>query len=181
MDGDVKATGLKQLQGLIWETGYRSGVLRSHVFPDVRAALSSWRAAGLELSVYSSGSVAAQRLFFQHTIEGDLSGSFRAHYDTTTGPKREPSSYRTIAADMGIAASEILFLSDVPQELDAARTAGMAAVLVERPSNAPVAADVPHPRITFLGQIAPTRPTLSPHPVLRHAGSGHAARTRASS
>jgi enolase-phosphatase E1 len=162
MDDDVKATGLKALQGLVWEAGYRAGLLRAHVFPDVPPALASWQAAGLDLRVYSSGSTAAQCLFFRHTIAGDLSGRFRGHYDTTIGPKREPSSYAAISADIGVRPDEILFLSDVPSELDAAHAAGLAAVLVERPGNAPVAAELPYPRITFFGQVAPIGPTLRP-------------------
>ena len=113
MDGDVKATGLKELQGLIWQEGYAAGRLQSHVYPDVPPALRRWAEAGLDLRIYSSGSVAAQKVFFAHTEAGDLLGLFRGHYDTTTGPKREAESYRRIAADMKMPPSAILFLSDV--------------------------------------------------------------------
>ena len=100
MDADVKATGLKELQGLIWQEGYAAGRLRSHVYPDVPPALRRWSAAGLDVRIFSSGSVAAQKAFFAHTEAGDLLACFRGHYDTTTGPKREAESYRRIAADM---------------------------------------------------------------------------------
>ncbi|MGL5097713.1 MAG: acireductone synthase, partial [Planctomycetia bacterium] len=92
MDGDVKATGLKELQGVLWRAGYENGELKSHVYPDVPPALARWKDAGLEVRIYSSGSVAAQKLFFRYTELGDLLPFFNGHYDTTTGPKREADS-----------------------------------------------------------------------------------------
>ncbi len=136
MDGDVKSTGLKQLQGLIWQSGFDSGELKAHVYDDVPPVLAAWQAAGKDVRVYSSGSVQAQKLFFGHTITGNLLPYFRGHYDTTTGPKKEVSSYQKIAADFQLPPSEILFLSDVVAELDAARAAGMQTALVVRPGNA---------------------------------------------
>jgi enolase-phosphatase E1 len=84
MDGDVKSTGLKQLQGMIWRRGFESGELRAHVYDDVPAALAAWNKRGLDVRIYSSGSVAAQKLFFGHTEVGDLLGHFRGHYDNWT-------------------------------------------------------------------------------------------------
>ena len=136
MDADAKATGLKQLQGLIWKSGFESGELQAHVYDDVPPALAAWNAAGKDVRIYSSGSVQAQKLFFGHTIAGDLLPRFRGHYDTTTGPKKEAESYRKIAAAFGLRPAEILFLSDVVAELDAAREAGLATLLVVRPGNA---------------------------------------------
>src|SRR6185312_10753603 len=109
MDADVEATGLKQLQGLIWQGGFESGELKAHVYDDVPPALNAWNAAGKDVRVYSSGSVQAQKLFFGHTIFGDLLPQFRGHYDTTTGPKKEADSYQKIAADFKLPTSEILF------------------------------------------------------------------------
>src|SRR4029077_9864378 len=123
MDGDVKATGLKQLQGLIWKSGFESGELKAHVYEDVPPALAAWNAAGKDVRIYSSGSVQAQKLFFGHTIAGNLLRHFKGNYDTTTGPKKEAESYRNISIDFGLPASEILFLSDIVAELDAARAA----------------------------------------------------------
>ncbi len=144
MDADVKATGLKQLQGLVWEAGFRSGALVAHVFDDVPKQLQAWHDAGLGVRICSSGSIHAQRLFFGHSVAGNLLSLIEGHYDTTTGPKREAESYRTIAADWKLAVEQIIFLSDVPQELVAAREAGMQVVLVDRPGNAPVDAhDLP--------------------------------------
>jgi enolase-phosphatase E1 len=153
MDKDEKRTGLKALQGLIWEEGYEQGRLKSHVYPDVRPALEAWTERGLDVRIYSSGSVAAQKAFFGRTEAGDLLPFFRGHYDTTTGPKRESPSYTRIAADMGREAGEILFLSDVPAELAAARGAGYQVGLVRRPGNAPVEATTPFPSIHSFAEI----------------------------
>jgi enolase-phosphatase E1 len=139
MDADAKATGLKQLQGLIWKSGFESGELKAHVYADVPPALAAWNAAGKDVRIYSSGSVQAQQLFFGHTVAGNLLSWFRGHYDTTTGPKKSAASYRKIAAEFLVPPGEILFLSDVTAELDAAREAGMQTALVVRPGNAPPA------------------------------------------
>lgn len=154
MDDDVKATGLKQLQGLIWKAGFDSGELVAAVFDDVPGALQRWNAAGKDVRIYSSGSVAAQKMFFGHTNHGDLLPMFQGHYDTTTGPKKEAQSYRTIAGDFGYEPSEILFLSDVVAELDAAREAGMRTGLCYRPGNAPVENANGHTGIESFDQIS---------------------------
>lgn len=156
MDGDVKATGLKQLQGLIWKAGFESGELKAHVYDDVPPALAVWSKAGIDIRIYSSGSVQAQKLFFGHTIAGDLLPHFRGHYDTTTGPKKEAESYRRIAADFGLPPGEILFLSDIVAELDAACDTGMATALVLRPGNATGqrSAGQPHPDLAEFSQIS---------------------------
>jgi enolase-phosphatase E1 len=153
MDTDAKATGLKQLQGLIWQSGFESGELKAHVYEDVPPALAAWQAAGKDIRIYSSGSVQAQKLFFGHAIAGDLQPYFRGHYDTTTGPKKEAASYGTIAADFGLPPGEILFLSDVVAELDAARAAGMRTGLVVRPGNAAAPAGHSHPVIETLAGL----------------------------
>jgi enolase-phosphatase E1 len=153
MDGDVKATGLKQLQGMIWEEGFRSGELRAHVYDDVPPAIEAWRRAGIDVRIYSSGSIQAQKLFFGHTERGDLLPLFGGHYDTTTGPKRAADSYRAIAADMQVDAAEVLFLSDVVSELDAARSAGMQTGLVVRPGNAEPTANHGHPVVSSFADV----------------------------
>jgi enolase-phosphatase E1 len=135
MNRDVKDTALKTLQGMIWRGGYESGEIVAHVFDDVPPAVAGWADSGLDVRIYSSGSIEAQRLFFAHTAAGDLTPHLRGHYDTTTGPKREAASYAAIAADMGLEPRRILFVSDVGAELDAARTAGMATALAVRPGN----------------------------------------------
>lgn len=153
MEGDVKATGLKELQGLIWRGGYESGELRSHVYPDVPPALEAWQGAGLDLRIYSSGSVAAQKLFFGHTEAGDLLPRFSGHYDTTIGSKKEAASYRAIQQSMNLPAAQILFVSDVVAELDAAREAGLRTALSIRPGNAPAAEGHGHPAIRSFAEI----------------------------
>ncbi|WP_330303365.1 MULTISPECIES: acireductone synthase [unclassified Streptomyces] len=134
LDEDRKATPLKTLQGLIWSEGFARGELVSHFYDDVVPALRRWHAAGVRLHVYSSGSVAAQRAWFRSSPEGDLLPLVEGLYDTeNAGPKQEPESYATIAAAIGAAPGRILFLSDRPGELDAARAAGWQAVGVRRP------------------------------------------------
>lgn len=125
IDADRKITPLKSLQGLIWAEGYASGDLRGHIYPDALAQLQAWHAAGLRLYVYSSGSVAAQKLLFGHSEAGDLRPLFSGYFDTHVGGKREPKSYRRILAAIGLSADEVVFLSDVAEELDAARAAGL--------------------------------------------------------
>ncbi len=135
MNRDVKDTSLKALQGMIWRGGYESGEIVAHVFDDVPPAVAAWADSGIDVRIYSSGSVEAQKLFFAHTAAGNLTPHLRGHYDTTTGPKREAASYAAIAADMGCEPRQVLFVSDVGAELDAARAAGMATALAIRPGN----------------------------------------------
>lgn len=122
---DRKATPLKTLQGMVWAQGYAAGKLQGHVYPDTPEALRRWHAAGQRLYVYSSGSVEAQKLIFGHTAYGDLTPLFSGYFDTRIGGKREAASYRNILAQIGDPAGEVLFLSDIGEELDAAREAGM--------------------------------------------------------
>lgn len=132
-DQDRKSTALKALQGMIWKDGYTAGDYRAHVYPEVAARLRDWRADGLRLYVYSSGSVPAQQLFFRYSEAGDLTPLFAGYFDTETGPKREAESYRRIAEAVGEQPAHILFLSDVVEELDAARAAGMQTGWLLRP------------------------------------------------
>lgn len=138
IDADRKATPLKALQGMVWRAGFEAGDYVGHMYPDAVARLRAWRAAGIPLYVYSSGSVEAQRLYFAHSDHGDLSGLFAGHFDTTTGPKQEPASYRAIAAAIDRPAGAILFLSDVAAELDAAAAAGLATTWLVRAGDPPL-------------------------------------------
>ncbi|NWB95114.1 acireductone synthase [Pseudomonas gingeri] len=122
---DRKATPLKALQGMVWQQGYAAGQLKGHVYPDAVQALQDWHGQGYALYVYSSGSIQAQKLIFGCSEAGDLSPLFSGYFDTTSGPKREVQSYRHISEAIGCPASQILFLSDIVEELDAARQAGM--------------------------------------------------------
>lgn len=140
IDEDRKHTALKALQGLIWQDGYLSSEFAAHIYPDAAKMLKRWREDGHTLAVYSSGSVPAQKLFFGHTDAGDLLPLFAAFFDTEVGHKRDADSYRNIAARLERPVGEILFLSDVIEELDAAREAGMRTVLIDRRE------DYPEPR-----------------------------------
>jgi len=156
MDRDRKSTGLKSLQGKIWEAGYRSGELRGQVFPDVPPALARWRRAERDIAIFSSGSIQAQQLLFAHSTAGDLTPFIRAYFDTTTGPKTEAQSYERIAAALERSPSEALFLSDTIAELAAAQRAGMRAALCVRSlqTAAPAAPGV-HPVIRTFDEVLP--------------------------
>lgn len=139
MANDVKATGLKALQGLIWAGGFKSGEMKAHVYSDVIPAIQKWKEHDIDVRIFSSGSVAAQKLFFGHLDgHGDCLELFTGHYDTNIGGKKEADSYQKIAADWGISAASILFMSDIPAELTAAKSAGLQACLSIRPGNHPV-------------------------------------------
>ena len=152
IDEDRKHTALKALQGMIWEAGYASADFTAPVYSDATEALRRWHAEGRRLAVYSSGSVPAQKLLFAHTDAGDLTGLFSAWFDTTVGGKREAGSYARIAQALQAPPSDIVFLSDVVAELDAAREAGLGTVLVDRPQDYPQPREGDacngHPRVT---------------------------------
>ncbi|WP_333839241.1 acireductone synthase [Pelomicrobium sp.] len=145
MEEDRKITPLKTLQGLVWERGFASGALTTHFYPDVAPQLRAWKASGIRLYVYSSGSTFAQRLIFGHSPDGDLTPLFDGFFDTTTGAKTNPASYRSIAAALGLPPQAIAFLSDNRRELDAARTAGLRTVWLVR--NGPVDHGVGHRKV----------------------------------
>jgi enolase-phosphatase E1 len=159
IDEDRKHTALKALQGLVWREGYLSGELEADMYPDAVAGLRRWHAAGHRLAVYSSGSVAAQKLLFAHTDAGDLVPLFDAFFDTEAGPKREAASYARIAAELGTPPAGIVFLSDVVAELDAAREAGLRTVLLDRRQDYPqprdAAASNGHPRVEAFDAVDP--------------------------
>lgn len=153
IDQDRKATPLKALQGMIWESGYRNGDYQAHLYPDTARRLRDWHDQGFPLYVYSSGSVAAQKLFFGYSEAGDLTPLFQGYFDTTTGGKKEAASYRRISDAIGVPGNEILFLSDVEEELDAAREAGLKTVLLDRED---AVASSHHPKAADFDAIDPT-------------------------
>lgn len=132
IDEDKKITPLKTLQGLIWEAGYRNGDFTGHVYEDAARNLRRWREQGIALYVFSSGSVQAQRLIFGYSDVGDLTPLFSGYFDTTIGAKREADAYRKIAAAVAAPPAQILFLSDIKEELDAAQAAGLHTVWLVR-------------------------------------------------
>jgi enolase-phosphatase E1 len=137
IDEDRKSTALKALQGMIWKEGYETAEYRAHMYPEVAAKLRDWRADGITLHVYSSGSVQAQQLFFGYSEAGDLGPLIAGYFDTETGPKRDSVSYVKIADAIGENPEHILFLSDIVEELDAARVAGMRTIWLVRPPASP--------------------------------------------
>ena len=137
IERDRKSTGLKSLQGKIWRQGYVDGSLKSEVYADVAPALERWRAQGLSINIFSSGSVLAQQLLFAHTEAGDLTKFIDNYFDTNVGKKGDAESYRRIAEALSQNANDVLFISDVVAELDAATEAGMSTLLSIRPGNPP--------------------------------------------
>jgi len=135
MDRDSKTTALKSIQGKLWDEGYKRGELHSQVFEDVPRAFDRWRQKAKAICIYSSGSILAQKLLLAHTEAGDLTPYIRAYFDTNIGPKREAGSYRRIAFELGLAPREIVFVSDVTAELDAAAASGFETLLCVRPAN----------------------------------------------
>lgn len=135
MDRDRKSPALKRLQGLIWQRGFAEGILRGDVFADVAPAFRRWRENGVAIAIYSSGSVLAQRLLFSTTPSGDLTADIAAFFDTAVGVKTSGDSYRRIADTLRVPAGEVLFVSDVRGELEAAQSAGCRVLLAVRPGN----------------------------------------------
>jgi enolase-phosphatase E1 len=134
---DRKSRWLKDLQGRIWEEGYRRGELKGEVYSDVPVALRRWTGAGVRVGIFSSGSVLAQKLLFAHSNAGDLTPFLSWHFDTAVGPKMEAGSYARIAEQVGSAPGRILFISDVTKEIDAAQAAGFQTLLCVRPPEDP--------------------------------------------
>ena len=154
MERDRKAMPLKSLQGKIWEEGYRSGELRGQVFDDVPRALERWQEQKKNTCIFSSGSVPAQKLLFAHTTAGDLTRHISHYFDTTTGSKTDTKSYQEIANVLHRLPSEVVFISDVTTELDAAKSAGMQTLLCVRPGNRPQPAST-HVLIRTLDDVFP--------------------------
>lgn len=130
---DLKITPLKTLQGIVWKKGYASGEIKGHVYPDVAPSLERWKANGIQLGVFSSGSVAAQKLIFGYSEAGDLTPFFSHYFDTKTGGKREVETYRKIASEIDVDPENCLFLSDITEELEAAKAAGFQTTQLLRP------------------------------------------------
>jgi enolase-phosphatase E1 len=153
MDRDSKATPLKSIQGRIWEAGYKSGDLMSQVFEDVPRAFERWKQQRRSIYIYSSGSVLAQKLLFSATQFGDLTQHIADHFDTNIGPKRDSESYVRISQAIAVPAPSILFVSDVIDELDAARSAGLETRLCIRPGNHPQPTTSNHKAIRSFDEI----------------------------
>ena len=130
---DKKITPLKDLQGILWKEGYETGIIKGHVYNDVAPALKVWKDDGIQLGVFSSGSITAQKLIFGYSVTGDLTPYFSNYFDTTTGGKREVETYRRISKALNLQPADILFLSDIVEELDAAHQTGLQTIQLVRP------------------------------------------------
>ena len=137
IEADRKHTALKAIQGYLWREGYEKGQYKGHLYQDVLPNLKKWIQEGKKLGIYSSGSIEAQKLLFGYSEEGDITPHLSAYFDTTTGHKRTVNSYKKISEALSLNAGEIIFLSDVQQELDAAKQAGMKTTQLVRPGTQP--------------------------------------------
>jgi len=149
IDQDRKLAGLKALQGMIWDEGYRQRAFAPELYGDVLPAFTQWRARGIRLGIYSSGSEQAQRLLFAHTNAGDVTSLLEHFFDTSVGEKKTASSYRRISDQIGLPPHYILFLSDAERELDAAVSAGFRTAHIVRPgtdasTRHPIHSDLTH-------------------------------------
>ncbi len=153
IEEDRKITPLKELQGLIWEEGYRTGELQGHIYPDAYQKIKEWHEKGLPIYIYSSGSVKAQKLLFGHTQYGDINHLFSGYFDTKIGNKKDPESYRKIAKEIGLKPEEILFLSDNPEEILASAEAGMRVIGVAREGENDPIDNFPHPQVRNFEEI----------------------------
>ncbi len=153
IEEDRKVTPLKELQGLIWEEGYISGELKGHIYEDAYKRLKEWHGRGIPIYIYSSGSVKAQKLLFGHTNYGDLNYLFSGYFDTKVGSKKDPNSYRRIAREIGLKPEEILFLSDNPEEIEAAAKAGMRVIRLAREGENEPIEGFPYPQVRSFEEI----------------------------
>lgn len=153
IEEDKKITPLKQLQGMIWEEGYKTGKLKGFVYEDAYRNLKNWHTQGIKLYIYSSGSVQAQKLLFSHTNYGDLTYLFSGYFDTTVGSKLEKSSYEKISNQIGVNPCHIMFLSDNPMEVQAASEAGMVVYRVVRKGDAELIDNYQYPQISSFDEI----------------------------
>lgn len=153
IEEDKKITPLKQLQGMIWEEGYKLGELKGFIYQDAFRKLKQWYERGLKLYVYSSGSVQAQKLLFTYTNYGDLTYLFSGYFDTTTGSKLEKTSYEKISLHIGLNPSNIVFLSDNPQEVEAAASVGMVVYRLVRKGDASYLNGFLYPQVESFDQV----------------------------
>lgn len=153
IDSDRKSTPLKSLQGKIWKQGYKTGELKSEIFEDVPSAFKRWHSENKIIAIYSSGSVLAQKLLFKYTNRGDLTSFISNYFDTIIGNKKETISYKRILAKFNFSASELLFISDSIEELDAAKNAGFETLLSIREGNAPIEKKNSHRSIQSFDEV----------------------------
>jgi enolase-phosphatase E1 len=150
IDEDKKHGLLKRIQGLIWKEGFENGELRGHLYPEVASIMKKWKDTGIDLGIYSSGSVQAQKLLFKYSVEGDLTPILSSYFDTEVGHKGEVQSYQNIVKELGLEPSEVHFLSDITEELDAAKLAGLNVTQLFRNE---LPATKNHPHVTSFSEL----------------------------
>jgi enolase-phosphatase E1 len=138
---DRKDPILKSIQGKIWKDAFESGAIKGHVYPDVPENFRKWNNQGIKVCIFSSGSVEAQKLLFQYSEAGNLTQYLSEYFDTGVGTKKSSSSYTNIASQLSISPANILFLSDVEDELNAARKAQLQTIQVLREDVVPNISD----------------------------------------
>jgi enolase-phosphatase E1 len=154
IDIDRKSTPLKSIQGKIWQQGYESGELLSEIFEDVPRAFERWKSQNKTIVIYSSGSILAQKLLFKYTNHGDLTKYISSYFDTNIGGKRDVESYRNIASALGFDPGDILFISDILAELDAAAAAGYQVALSIREGNAEIEDDFSYQAVQNFDELS---------------------------
>lgn len=150
---DKKITPLKELQGYIWEDGFKRGELKAPIYEDAYQRLKEWREKGFKIYIYSSGSVKAQKLFFSNSEFGNILNMFDGHFDTKIGNKKNKSSYLRIAEQIGLNPDDILFLSDNSEEIEASVQAGMKAIKLSRPTDVEFINNFPYPQVKSFKEI----------------------------
>jgi enolase-phosphatase E1 len=154
IDRDSKCRSLKELQGRIWQEGYKTGQLHGDVYDDVPRAFQRWRQQNRDISIYSSGSILAQQLLFGSSSAGDLGRFISAYFDTRVGLKTDVESYRRIAGRCKCPDEACLFISDSIHELKAAKAAGMLTALCVRSGKQYVDSG-DHPTIHGFDEVLP--------------------------
>lgn len=135
MDSRRHNTALKQLQILVWVYGYENNELKGHVYEDVANNFRKWRSMGIRLFAYSTGMAVAQQLLFSNSTQGNLMNLVENYFDILVGPKTAPSSFRKISWFMNVTPTQLLFITDAPEEGRAAKEAGCQVVMIQRPEN----------------------------------------------
>jgi enolase-phosphatase E1 len=151
---DRKSSPLKSIQGKIWQSGYETGALKSVMFADVPNAFDRWYERGIIITIYSSGSILAQKLIFKYSNYGDLTRYISNYFDTAVGHKREVESYQKIAATPSFPPVEnFLFISDIVEELDAAKNVGFQTLLAVRKGNTLIENTINHRSVNSFDEI----------------------------
>ena len=89
IDQDRKLAGLKALQGMIWDEGYRQGAFVPELYGDVLPALTNGGRAASAWEFTRLVREQAQRLLFAHTNVGDVTSLFE-HFSIPASARKRP-------------------------------------------------------------------------------------------